>query len=123
MTPKSGPALVFRISLANATLLSALYLAAAAVVELSRRFFGARWAERFSLALEVFPARTLDFLGLFEPLRLAWMQGKLTDGEVRVVYGATTVVFIFVLGLVVGAGMWLLAKLLARRHEKIDAGR
>lgn len=114
---------VFRLSLTNATVLSALYLTVAAMVELTRRFSSARWAERASFALEVFPARSLDFLGLFEPMRRAWIQGRLSDAQVRVLYGATTVVLIFGLGLVVGVGMWALVKLSARWKPNRDADR
>lgn len=114
---------VFRLSLTNATVLSVLYLTVAAMVELTRRFSSARWAERASFALEVFPARSLDFLGLFEPMRRAWIQGRLSDAQVRVLYGATTVVLIFGLGLVVGLGMWALVKLSARRKPNRDVDR
>jgi len=123
MSVKRGPIPVFRISLTNATVLSVLYLAVAALVELTRRFSSARWAERFSLAMEVFPARALDSVGLFLPLRQAWVEGRLTDGEVRVLYGATTVGLIFVLGVLVGAGMWGIGALGARRQEKSDVDR
>jgi hypothetical protein len=118
--PKRDTPPVFRLSLTNATVLSGLYLLVAAVVELTRRFSSARWVERASFALEVFPARTLDFLGLFEPMRRAWIEGRLSDGVVRLCYGATTVALIFALGLVVGVGMWVLVKLSARRNPNID---
>lgn len=115
MTSKSAPTPIFRISLTNAAILSTLYLVVAVLVELARRYSSARWAERISLAFEVFPARTLDLLGLFEPLRGAWLAGHLSDGGVRVLYGATTVGVIFSLGMVVGVVMWLLINLSPRR--------
>ena len=49
----------FRISFANSALLSALYLGAAVLLELVRRFFGWRWADVGLKALEAFPMRML----------------------------------------------------------------
>lgn len=111
---------VFRISLNNATLLSGAYLVFAAATELVRRQWNPRWIERVSLSLEAFPARTLDLLGLFEPLRRAYMNGQLSVTQVRLVYAGTTVSIIFVLGFAVGTAMWLIAKLGARRPPPHD---
>jgi hypothetical protein len=97
---------VFRISLTNATLLSGVYLVGGALVELVRRAWNPRWAERLSLSLEAFPAKVLEFLGLFEPLRRAWLEGALSDVQVRVLYGLTAVALIYTLGVVVGGLMW-----------------
>lgn len=110
---------VFKISLTNASILSGLYLLVAVVVELVRRAWNPRWIERVSLSLEAFPARTLELLGLFEPLRRAWVEERISPLGVRFVYGLTTVAVIFALGLAVGAVMWLIAKL-AARPEKAD---
>ncbi len=105
---------VFRISLANATLLSGFYLLVASAVELVRRAWNPRWVDRLSLSLEAFPARTLELLGLFDPLRRAWVEGRVSDLEVRLIYGVTTVLVIFVLGLLVGFAMWGIAKALGK---------
>jgi len=102
---------VFKISLTNATILSGVYLVIAVVVELVRRAWNPRWIERVSLSLEAFPARTLELFGLFEPLRRAWVEERLSPLEVRFIYGFTTVAVIFTLGLAVGALMWLISKL------------
>ncbi|GMU60688.1 MAG: hypothetical protein IT380_03395 [Myxococcales bacterium] len=102
---------VFRISLTNATLLSGVYLVGGAAVELARRLWNPRWAERLSLSLEAFPARVLEFLGLFEPLRRAWLEGHLSELQVRLVYGLTTVALIYSLGVAVGGLMWGVARL------------
>ena len=101
---------VFRISLTNATALSALYLLVAATVEGVRRFFNFHWAERLANALEEFPARVLHLLGLFEPLRDAYLRGSLEPWQVRLIYGATVVLIVFAMGALVGALMWLLAR-------------
>lgn len=102
---------VFRISLTNATLLSGVYLVGGAVIEVVRRVFNPRWAERLSLSLEAFPARMLELFGVFEPLRRAWLEGHLSDLQVRLIYGLTTVGLIYALGLLVGASMWGVARL------------
>ena len=101
---------VFKISLTNATILSGVYLVVAVAVELVRRAWNPRWIERISLSLEAFPARTLELLGLFEPLRRAWVEERLSPLGVRFIYGFTTVAVIFLLGLAVGGLMWLIAK-------------
>lgn len=115
--PPPPPVPVFRISLANATLLSGLYLVVAAAVELIRRVWNPRWVDRVSIALEAFPARTLELLGLFEPLRRAWVENKIGQLGVRFIYGLTTVGVIFTLGLLVGVVMWGIARAAGSRHQ------
>lgn len=109
---------VFRISLTNATMLSGVYLVAGALVEVVRRTWNPRWAERLSLSLEAFPARMLELLGLFEPLRRAWLDGQLKDVHVRLIYGLTTVSLIYSLGLLVGGAMWLVSRLAGRTEPE-----
>ena len=99
---------VFKISFANATMLSALYLLLAASIEGVRRQFGFVWAERAALSMESFPARMLDAVGLYEPLRRAWVNEAVSDIGVRVIYGLTVVGLIFALGLLVASAMWVL---------------
>lgn len=101
---------VFAISLKNATVLSALYLLVAAGVELARRTFNFHWADRASKQLEEFPARVLHLVGLFEPLRDAYLAGTVSELAVRVIYGVTVVAIVFAMGLVVGGLLWLLAR-------------
>jgi hypothetical protein len=105
---------VFKISLTNASILSGLYLSVAVLVELVRRAWNPRWIERVSLSLEAFPARTLELFGLFEPLRRAWVEERISQLGVRFVYGFTTVAVIFILGMAVGGLMWIIARFAAR---------
>jgi hypothetical protein len=105
---------VFKISLTNASILSGLYLLIGVVVELLRRVWNPRWLEQVSLSLEAFPARTLELFGLFEPLRRAWVEDRISPLGVRFVYGFTTVAVIFLLGLAVGGLMWIISKFVAR---------
>lgn len=107
---------VFRISVHNATLLSALYLAIATGLEAIRRIFNPRWAEKGCLAMEAFPARALDVIGLLDPIKHAYAWGDVSELQVRLMFGLATVVVIFLLAVLVGSGMWLFAKLLSRKE-------
>ena len=112
---------IFRISLSNATVLSVAYLAMAMLVEASRRWFPFRWTDRASLTVEWIPARTLDWLGLYQPVRQAVIDGWLSNFGVRMIFGATSVAAIFVVAIGVGslmwAGRWLIARAEARRRK------
>lgn len=108
---------VLKISLANATFLSGAYLLLATVVEVVRRVFNPRWIEGLSLSLEAFPARVLSFLGLFQPLETAWMENRVSELTVRLVYGVTVVGLIFLLGAFVGLAMGLVARRLEARAD------
>lgn len=104
----------FRMSLANATLVSAMYLVSGAAGEVLRRTLNLRWAERLSRMMEAFPMQVLEKVGLLEPLRRGWLEGHISDLQVRLVYGLTAVVIIYALGLGVGAGMWLWERVSSR---------
>ena len=106
---------IFRISVYNATLLSGTYLLIATVLEVIRRLFSVRWAERACLEMEKFPARALEILGILDPLKHAYAWGGITDWEVRIVFGLTTVTLIFLLAMIVGTGMWLFARVVAEK--------
>jgi len=97
---------IFRISMSNATVLSVAYLLMAMLIEASRRWFPFRWTDRASLTVEWIPARTLDWVGLYEPIRAAVIDDRLPVFWVRVIFGATSVAAIFVIALAVGALMW-----------------
>ena len=101
---------LLRIMLANATLLSGVYLVAAVGVEAVRRFHTTRWSEKASLAIEALPARALELCGLLAPLRRAYVYGNLPEWVVRLVFGATAIAIIFAMALMVGAGMWSIRK-------------
>jgi hypothetical protein len=109
-----SPVDALTLSLKNATVLSVLYLVAGTVVELARRVGNYRWADKLSLAFEAFPARTLDLVGLFQPMRTAWAADHLSGSQVRLIYGLTTVAIIFTIGTVVGVAMWGVAVLASR---------
>ena len=108
---------VVRISLSNATVLSVFYLGIAIALEGVRRLFGFRWAERACLAMEAFPVRALELLGLMEPLKRAYAWDQLSPVQVRLLLGLTTVLLIFVLAMAVGGGMWAVSRVLGRRRS------
>lgn len=105
---------MFRISVANATILSGLYLGVGAVAELVRRASGAPWAERLAFGLEAVPAQLLQRLGLLDGIRRAYVEGRLSEAGVRGLYGLTAVALVFSLGLVVGLLMTALVASLQR---------
>ena len=108
---------VFRISVHNAALLSALYLGAATALEGIRRIWNPRWAENACLAMEAFPARALEVVGLLDLMKREYAWGNLTQMHVRLMFGVTTILVIFLLALVVGGGMWLFAKLAFKQEQ------
>ena len=106
---------MFRISLSNASLLSVLYMVAGVIIEACRRWFHFTWAERASLSMEIFPARTLQLFGAFEPLQQAFFEQRVSDLQVRLIYAGVSVTVIFVSGLMVGTLMWGVSKALTRQ--------
>jgi len=107
---------LFRIMIGNAALLSVVYLVLGVVVEILRRVYPAPWVQRATLVLDSLAARTLELLGLMEPLRNAYVYGKINEAGLRLIFSATTVVIIFGMAVVVGAGMWIIQRLISRRH-------
>lgn len=108
-TPARFP--LWEMAFGNASLLSALYLLAAIVIELARRFLRWEWAHRASVALLHLPERTLDLLGLMGPMRNWYLDGSEADSGyreivVRLGLGATTIAIIFATALLVAALTW-----------------
>lgn len=110
VAPESAAIPVFRISFANATLLSAGYLVVGAIVELVRRTWNPRWAEQLSWSMEAFPAGILRTFGVLDPLREAYAAGTLHETHVRLIYAAAVVLTVYGIGLLVGASMWLMVR-------------
>ncbi|WP_338873589.1 hypothetical protein [Myxococcus stipitatus] len=98
----------------NAFLLSVLYLLVGVVVEIALRMFPSRFLQRLSLSLDSLPARALELTGAMEPLRTAFFNGRISEFGVRLIFGFTTVVVIFLLALVVGTLMGTLRYFIAR---------
>jgi len=111
---------LLRIMWGNAFLLSVIYLLVGLVVEVALNQWPSRFLQRLSLSLDSLPARALELVGAMEPLRTAFFSGHIPESGVRLVFGLTTVVVIFLLALVVGTLMgglrYLVARSMARRR-------
>lgn len=99
----------------NAFLLSIIYLAVGLVVEVLLRYRPSRFLQRLHLSLDSLPARALELTGAMRPLSEAYLSRHITESGVRLVFGATTIVLIFLLALVVGLAMGGLRVWLERR--------
>ena len=112
------PLPLMRIMGGNAFLLSVLYLLVGIGVEGARRVWPSIFLQRLSLSLDSLPARALELVGLMQPLRDAYFSGKLSESMVRLAFGATTIVIIFLLAVVVGVFMGSLRSLVLRRTSR-----
>lgn len=114
--PQAYPLL--RIMGSNAFLLSVIYLLVGIAVEAVRRVYPTRFIQRLSLSLDSLPARALEFTGWMEPLRAKYLNGQIPDYQVRLIFGVTTVVIIFLLAFVVGLVVGSLRGYMERRAVK-----
>lgn len=105
--------------LGNATLLSLVYLVAGVVVEVLVRVYPAHAILRAVLILDSLPARTLELVGAMEPLREAYGYSRISAFTLRLIFSGTTIAIIFLMALIVGAGMWLLRRMLYRRYAEL----
>lgn len=112
------PLPLIRIMGSNAFLLSVLYLLVGLGVEGARRLWPSFLLQRLSLSLDSLPARALELVGLMEPLREAYFAGRITEPLLRLVFGATTILIIFLLAVVVGLFMGTLRGLLVHRASR-----
>jgi hypothetical protein len=103
----------------NALALSALYLAVGVGVELLRAHAPSGALLRLSYALDSLPARVLERLGLLIPLREAYTDGRVSEPIVRLIFGLTAVLFVFLLAFLIGSCTTLLRHWLARRRGHI----
>ena len=99
----------------NAFLLSVIYLLVGISVEAVRRVYPTRFIQRLSLSLDSLPARALELVGLMRPLREAYFAGELSEVMVRLAFGVTTLIIIFLLAVVVGVVMGTLRGLTVGR--------
>ncbi|QRK08486.1 hypothetical protein JQX13_52745 [Archangium violaceum] len=117
-TQTPPPLPLMRIMGGNAFLLSVLYLLVGIVVEGAQRLWPSVFLQRLSLSLDSLPARALELVGLMQPLRDAYYSERLSVSAVRLVFGATTIVIIFLLAVVVGVFMGSLRSLLFRKASR-----
>src|SRR5258708_38514048 len=95
-----------RAMIANSMLLSGLYLGLGALVEVVRRLYPLRWAERISLAMDALPARALEYAGLLRYLRQFYAQGRLSEFLRRFAFVIVVGGMIFALAFMAGGLMW-----------------
>ncbi len=93
-----------RVAVGNSLLLSAAYLALGLGVELLRRW-PSHAILRLAFALDALPAHVLAELGLFDALRTAYTEGRISEAAVRLCFAATTMALIFALGTGLAAGL------------------
>jgi hypothetical protein len=86
----------------NALTLAAAYLGVGVVVESIRRVYPSRNVLTLSFALDALPAQVLSACGLLEPLREAYLQGRLGEAGLRGIFGGTALAVIFLMALVLG---------------------
>jgi hypothetical protein len=109
---------LLRIMSANAFLLSILYLVVGISVEGARRLWPGNLIRRLSLSLDSLPARVLELVGAMEPLREAYFAGQVSEFSVRLVFGLTTLLVIYLLAVGVGLFMGSVRGALLRRTPR-----
>jgi hypothetical protein len=97
-----APQPLLRLVVSNALALAVGYLAVGLVVETIRRIYPARSVLTLSFALDALPARVLSLFGVLEPLREAYISGRLGEAGLRAVFGLTALGVIFFLAAVLG---------------------
>jgi hypothetical protein len=113
---------LLRIMLGNAFLLSGIYLVLGLVVEVLRRWFPSEQADTLSLTLDALPGNVLVMLGVMPKLRELHSYHLLSNGTLRLIFSVTTLGVIFALALVVGAGMYVVAKATERKPGQPPSG-
>jgi hypothetical protein len=93
---------LLKLVVGNALTLAAGYLAVGVLVESIRRVYPSRSVLTLSFALDALPAQVLAVCGLLEPLREAYLQGRLSEAGLRAIFGGTALAVIFLLAAVLG---------------------
>ncbi len=93
---------LLKLVVGNALTLAACYLGVGVLVESIRRVYPSRNVLTLSFALDALPAQVLSVCGLLEPLREAYLQGKLSEAGLRAIFGGTALAVIFLLATVLG---------------------
>lgn len=117
-TQTPPPLPLMRIMGGNAFLLSVLYLLVGIGVDGARRVWPSLFLERLSLYLDSLPARALELMGLMRPLRDAYYTQRISGPELRLVFGVTTILIIFLLAVVVGVLMGSLRSFMLRNASR-----
>lgn len=86
----------------NALTLAAGYLGVGVLVESLRRVYPSRSVLTLSFALDALPAQVLSACGFLEPLRDAYLQGRVSEAGLRAIFGGTALAVIFSLAALLG---------------------
>ena len=97
-----APAPLTRLVATNALTLAAGYLGVGVLVEAVRRLYPSRGVLGLSFALDALPARALSLCGLLEPLREAYLAGRVSEAGLRAIFGGTALAVIFLLAALLG---------------------
>jgi hypothetical protein len=81
--------------LGNSFLLSCSYLTAGALSEAAYLVHPTTWLQRTLFVLDQTPGQFLELLGILEPLRRGYVYGTLSGFTLRLAFGVTMVVVIF----------------------------
>ncbi len=108
-----------RIMSGNAFLLSVIYLLVGIVVEGAQYVWpGSPFLLHFSLSLDSLPARALEMVRLMQPLRAAYLDNQISPFRLRLIFGVTTIIIIFLLAVVVGLFMGTLRGIVVRQSSR-----
>ncbi|MGO8970069.1 MAG: hypothetical protein ACLQDQ_10925 [Myxococcaceae bacterium] len=110
-----APAPLARVVVSNALGLSVGYLGFGLLVESLRRLYPSRGVLTLSFALDALPAQALSLCGLLEPLREAYLAGRLTEAGLRAIFASTALAVIFLLAATLGVLGALLRAFFRRR--------
>jgi uncharacterized membrane protein SpoIIM required for sporulation len=99
----------------NAFMLTIIYLVVGITVEALRRVYPTKFVQRLSLSLDSLPARALELMGVMERLREDYLHGLISDYQVRLIFGVTTIIVIFLLAFAVGVLVGSLRSYIERR--------
>jgi hypothetical protein len=102
MTAEARPRPLAQLVALNALTLAVGYLAVGVLVESVRRFYPSRGVLTLSFALDALPAQVLSLCGFLEPLRDAYLSGRLGEAGLRIIFALTALAVIFLLALVLG---------------------
>ena len=103
--------------------LSVLYLVAGVALESLLRWWPAEWVEQAARVMDSLPLRSLSLVGALPLLRALYVAQVLPNWALRAIFGATTVLIIFLLAFVVGAGMYAVQRLVEWSEDQAASPR
>jgi hypothetical protein len=102
VNPEGPERSIVQLTALNALTLAVGYLGVGVLVESLRRLYPSRGVLTLSFALDALPAQVLSLLGFLEPLRDAYLSGRLGEAGLRAIFALTALSVIFLLAIVLG---------------------